>query len=573
MGISIYSTTNTNRPVQPLPYMTDLYKSKAFTWTLLLIFTIAWFYMLDLRTLVPTDEGRYAEMAREMVASGDWITTRLNGIKYFEKPPLQTWMNALTFELFGMGEWQARFWTGLSGFLGIVLTAYAGCRVFNQRVGFYAGLVLASSFLWAALGHVNTLDMGLSGMMTLALCALLVAQRDSATANERRNWMLACWAGMALAVMSKGLIGLVLPGAVLVIYTAVARDWSIWKRLHLGKGLLLFFAITTPWFVLVSLKNPEFPRFFFIHEHFERFLTKTHHREGPLYYFVPLLVVGILPWLGVFAQSVVRGLKQDAAARFQPNKMLVIWAGFIFFFFSISNSKLPSYILPIFPALALLLAAYLEHAPRRSWIIAASLFTILGAAGIVLAPKVATLTKVAEEMPLYQSYVPWVLAGAAIALVGGLLTLWCLRSQQTRRDLALVILAVSGFASSQVLMLGHEPLGRYASGQPLVAPILAELGPDTPLYAVGRYDQAIPYYLRRTMILVEHTDELAFGLQQQPELWIPTRAAFIEKWRNGPKSIAVTTPDIYADLQKQGVPMRVLAQDRRRIVIANDPKP
>ena len=108
MGISIYSTTTTNRPVQPLPYMTDLYKSKAFTWTLLLIFTIAWFYMLDLRTLVPTDEGRYAEMAREMVASGDWITTRLNGIKYFEKPPLQTWMNALTFELFGMGEWQAR---------------------------------------------------------------------------------------------------------------------------------------------------------------------------------------------------------------------------------------------------------------------------------------------------------------------------------------------------------------------------------------------------------------------------------------------------------------------------------
>ncbi|MFC6520542.1 ArnT family glycosyltransferase [Undibacterium arcticum] len=312
--------------------MTDLYKSKAFTWALLLIFTIAWFYMLDLRTLVPTDEGRYAEMAREMVASGDWITTRLNGIKYFEKPPLQTWMNALTFELFGMGEWQARFWTGLSGFFGIVMTAYAGYRVFNPRVGFYAGLVLASSWLWAALGHVNTLDMGLSGMMTLALCALLVAQRDNATASERRTWMLACWAGMALAVMSKGLIGLVLPGAVLVIYTVLARDWSIWQRLHLGKGLLLFFAITTPWFILVSLKNPEFPRFFFIHEHFERFLTKTHHREGPLYYFVPLLVVGLLPWLGVFVQSVVQGMKHDAAARFQPKKMLVIWAGFIFFF-------------------------------------------------------------------------------------------------------------------------------------------------------------------------------------------------------------------------------------------------
>ncbi|MFC6520541.1 hypothetical protein ACFQAT_12965 [Undibacterium arcticum] len=122
-------------------------------------------------------------------------------------------------------------------------------------------------------------------------------------------------------------------------------------------------------------------------------------------------------------------------------------------------------------------------------------------------------------------------------------------------------------------MLGHEPLGRYASGEPLVAPILAELSPDTPLYAVGRYDQAIPYYLRRTMILVEHTDELEFGLKQQPELWIPTRAAFIDKWRNGPKSIAVTTPEIYTEMQKQGVPMRIVVQDPRRIVIANDPKP
>ncbi|MFD2272221.1 ArnT family glycosyltransferase [Undibacterium arcticum] len=143
------------------------------------------------------------------------------------------------------------------------MTAYAGYRVFNPRVGFYAGLVLASSWLWAALGHVNTLDMGLSGMMTLALCALLVAQRDNATASERRTWMLACWAGMALAVMSKGLIGLVLPGAVLVIYTVLARDWSIWQRLHLGKGLLLFFCdhhavVHTG----VAEKNPEFPRFF-----------------------------------------------------------------------------------------------------------------------------------------------------------------------------------------------------------------------------------------------------------------------------------------------------------------------
>src|SRR4051794_27820381 len=157
--------------------MKDLHKSRPLVWGLLIAFCVVWFYGLGARTLVPTDEGRYAEMAREMVTTNDWITPRLNATKYFEKPPLQNWMNALTFKAFGFGEWQARLWTGLCGLLGIALVAWTGRKVFSPRIGFTAAVVLASSFLWAALGHVNTLDMGLSGMMTLALCGLLLGQR------------------------------------------------------------------------------------------------------------------------------------------------------------------------------------------------------------------------------------------------------------------------------------------------------------------------------------------------------------------------------------------------------------
>ena len=214
----------------------ELHASKVAMWTLFGCFIIVTLYALGIRTLVPPDEGRYAEMAREMFASGDWITTRLNQIKYFEKPPLQTWMNALTFAAFGLGEWQARLWTGLCGIIGVGMTAWAGRKVFGPRVGLYAGLVLASSLFWLASGQINSLDMGLSSMMTLTLASLLIAQRDEATASERRNWMLVCWAGMALAVLAKGLIGLVLPGAVLILYSLFARDWRIWRRLHLLKG-------------------------------------------------------------------------------------------------------------------------------------------------------------------------------------------------------------------------------------------------------------------------------------------------------------------------------------------------
>jgi len=561
--------------------MRDLYKSKAFVWTLLIFFLLIWFYMLGARTLVPTDEGRYAEMAREMVATQDWITTRLNGIKYFEKPPLQTWMNAITFELFGLGEWQARLWTGLCGLFGIGLVAYTGRRVFNARVAFYAPLVLGSSLFWAGMAHINTLDMGLAGMMTLSVCALLLAQRNDANRDEQRNWMLLCWAGMALAVLSKGLIGIVLPGAVLVLYTIFSRDWAIWKRLHLIKGLILFFIITTPWFVLVSLKNPEFPQFFFIHEHFQRFTTKIHSRTGPWYYFIPILLLGILPWLGVLVQSLLHGLREDqgsssfnslTSGRFQPRKMLLIWSVFIFVFFSISSSKLPSYILPIFPTLALLIASYLERASFKAIVWSASIVAVPCAIAMAFIPRVPSLAKDAYSLPLVTAHVPWIYAATIIAFVGAVLAIRFARSQ---KDLAVVFLAAATFVSGQLLMLGHDPQGRYSAGIDYVPALQAELTPETPMYLVGRYEQALPFYLQRTMTLVRHADEMEFGLKQEPQLWLPTIDGFVAQWvadhTAGKKDIAIMDPAVYADLKQRGIPMRLIGQDPRRVIVANNP--
>lgn len=546
--------------------------SRPLLWALLIGFCIAWFYTLGVRTLVPTDEGRYAEMAREMVATGDWITPRLNAIKYFEKPPLQVWMTAIAFKLFGLGEWQARLWTGLCGLFGVLLTAYTGSRLFSERVGIMTGTVLGSSLLWASLGHINTLDMGLSAMMTLALCGLLLAQRHDASASEQRNWMLACWAGMALAVMSKGLIGVVLPGAVLVLYTLLSRDWKIWTRLHLGLGLLVFFAITVPWFILVWLKNPEHPRFFFIHEHFERFTSKVHHREGPWYYFIPILLLGILPWLGVLAQSLWQGRDANTSG-FRPKTMMLVWAGFIFFFFSISGSKLPSYILPIFPALALMIAAYLDNAPRKAWSITAGLMLAVGIAGLAFGLRLSTMTADPMEAPLYQEAQPWVLMAFGVVIAGAIITLaWTRRLDSEQPFRATLALGVAGFLAGQLLMIGSEPYGRYRAGAALVPAIQAELTPTVKVYAVGLYDQTLPFYLRRTMTLVQHADELEFGLEQEPNLWLPTREAFFAQWTAGPKAVAITRPEIFTELQKRNLPMRVVAKDARRVVITNDLK-
>lgn len=564
-------------------------------WSLILVLLsilgIVWFGMLGARSLVPTDEGRYAEMAREMLATGDWVTTRLNGIKYFEKPPLQIWMTALAFKFFGLGEWQARLWTGLSGFAGIILTGVAASRVFGREVGLMAAAVLASCAFWGIGGHINSLDMSLAGAMTLTLCSLLIAQTALTIVSQRR-WMLACWAGLGLAVMSKGLIGLVLPGMVLLVYCAVARDWAIWKRLHIVSGLITFLVITAPWFILVSIRNPEFAHFFFIHEHFQRFTSNIHHREGPWYYFIPLLVLGLLPWVGVVGQATWAAARRPEEAltvpenasagsaplpppmlplqTFQPQKLLLVWSVAIFVFFSISSSKLPAYILPIFPAIAITIAAYLHHASRRAWWLIAGSVALLGIAMLALVPQFTRFAADVTQLASFQASKPWLALAGLIALGGATPVLWwCYKRRHDFSLKATLILACASFLAVQVLMLASEPHGRARSGLPLVPAIAAELTPQTPLYAVGLYDQTLPFYLRRTMILVQHADELEFGLQQEPWRWKPTLREFLVPWQSEPKAVAVMRSDIFEELRSQGVPMREIARKGRQVVVVN----
>nr|MBA2689974.1 glycosyltransferase family 39 protein [Burkholderiales bacterium] len=317
---------------------------------LLLLFSfIVWFGPLDYRKLVKPDEGRYAEIAREMVVSGDWLTPRLNGIKYFEKPPLQYWATAAAFKVFGFHDWAARLWTALTGFMTVLVVYWAGRRLFGPAVGLYAGMVLISSAYFLLLGHVNTLDMGLTFFTTLALTGFCCAEREGAGTRERKWGMLTAWIAMALAVLSKGLIGVVLPGATLALYTLATRDWRIWQRLNLMPGVLIFLAIAAPWFIAVSLHNPDFAWFFFVHEHLLRYATPEARREGPVYYFVGILLIGSLPWIGVMLDSLWATMRRYTPSKTdRPTLILLIWIILVFIFFSLSSSKLPAYILPIF---------------------------------------------------------------------------------------------------------------------------------------------------------------------------------------------------------------------------------
>ena len=536
---------------------------------LLVALAIVWFAPLGLRHLIPSDEGRYAEMAREMFVTGDWITPRYNGYKYFEKPPLQTWLNALTFAWFGIGEWQARLYTGLASFAGVLLVGFTGARLFNPLSGFLAAVVLACSPYWNLMGHFNALDMGLAFWMTLSLCSLLLAQRPGLQAGAARGWMWACWGAMAFAVLSKGLVGLILPGAVLVLYTLIARDWALWKRLYLVSGLVIFFAIVTPWFVLVQQRNPEFFNFFFIVQQFRRYLTPEQNRPGPLYYFVPVLLVGFLPWLSVAWQSIRHALRMPRQPNgFSPMLVLLIWSAFIFLFFSASHSKLISYVLPVAPALALMIGAYLPlmSADRfRRHLLGYLVFLVVAAFGIIF---LAYQGDARTPNALYRAFQLWLYAGLAVAGALTLAAAWL--NRRVGVAAAITAFGAAWLAFGTIGGTGHDEFGRYSSGAllaPAVRAELAKLPPDTPFYSIEMLDHTFPFYMGHTTIMVQRQDELAFGISMEPNKWIPTVDEWITRWKQDTHALAIMPPGQYDTLVKQGVPMRVIARDNRRVIV------
>lgn len=530
-------------------------------WMLLVLLMAAvWFGNLEYRKLVRPDEGRYAEIAREMATSGDWVTPRLNDIKYFEKPALQYWVTAGAYRLFGEHHWTARLWSALTGFLGILFTAFAATRLFGREAGLLSAAVLGSSLLYTLIAHMNSLDMGMTFFMGGALLSFLLAQQDAASARASRLWMHVAWAALAFSVLSKGLMGIVLPGAVLVLYTLIERDFGLWKRLHLFSGILLFMAIAAPWFIAVSIANPEFFHFFFIHEHFERFLTKTHGRYEPWWWFIPILAAGILPWLIPLVDSLIRAWKTEPAAqqRFKPKRFLLIWAVFIFVFFSLSGSKLASYILPIFPALALLIGDHLSRIDGRRlfWQILPVAF--LATAGLILAPNTVRFADNELARGQYALFANWLLAASAIWLVGTVAAL--LLSCRDKVRSAIIVLACTSLIAAQVLLTGHDSLSATRSDYAIAEQIKPHLRPGAPFYSLEGYDQTLTFYLKRTVTLVAYQDEMAFGIAQEPHKWLPDIESFKQAWILQPYALAIMPHGTYQQLSQQGLPMRVIAR-------------
>ena len=522
------------------------------------------------RKLANPDEGRYSEIAREMALSGDFVTPRLNGLKYFEKPPLQYWATAVAFRLFGESELTARLYTALCGLGCILLIAYTGKRLYDEETGLLAALVLLSAPYFVALIEIVTLDMGLTFWMTLTISAFLISQNTADQPSQRR-WLWVAWAGMAGAMLSKGLIGIVFPAAALFFYCLLQRDFRLLAQLEWMRGLAIFFVLVMPWLVMVSIQNPEFLQFFFIHEHFERFTTTTHRRVQNWWYFLPILFAGLLPWALALIPAAVSGWRSAAKPIgqnriFAPLKFVLIYSMFVLAFFSLSSSKLPAYILPIFPLIALLIGVYLRNVDARwlAWMVLPTLPVALWGA---YAAWQAPLQMSPEDFrrPLYDAMSLWVIGAAVVIAGSSLIAFVALRFH--RKWLGVLFISIGTMIGVELIERGYEHISPLQSAANLAQSIRYFLKPETRLYSVENYEQSLPFYLKRTLTLVNYVDEFELGETSEPDKWIKRLEDFPPSWNAPGPAIAIIQPDQVEKMKNLGLSFEIIHQDPRRIAI------
>lgn len=509
---------------------------------------LALFFALFLgsRPLSVPDEGRYVEIPREMAATGDWLTPRLNGVKYFEKPPLFYWFEALLIKVFGLSEWSVRIGPAFFALLGCVAVYYAGTRIYGRLTGILSAVVLATSGLYYVLSRLITLDMPVTALLTLALLSFLLATRE-APGTGRRLFFYGFYACAALATLTKGLIGIIFPGMIIFWWLVVTGEWRLLRSMHLPSGVALFLLIAAPWHLLAGRANPEFFDFYFIREHFQRYLTTVHHHYKPAWFYLPVLLGVFFPWTVFLLQAARRAFPPGfwkERRNYRVELFLLLWALLIFLFFSASSSKLVPYILPVFPPLALLIGKYLADGWNggdlwgfRPGAVAFSIISALLAAALFIVHRYVPAVDTMGTTLVLWTAGGWLLLGS--------IAVWTSSGRDAaRRTIVHLIAAVSLFL---IIMGAVASAFDTRSLKPLAMTLKPLLRSGDEIAHYHNYYQDLPVYLERRMTVVGWKGELEFGTTiEDTNGWMIDEAELWKRWK-GPNRMFLVAGTRNAD--------------------------
>ena len=547
---------------------------------------------LGTRPLSVPDEGRYAEIPREMLVLHDFVTPHLNGIKYFEKPPLFYWLQAGAIKalnpliiktenivtkpkenhyLTPISEWTVRLPNAIVALFGCLSVYAAGRILFERRAGLLSAIILASSLLYFALARMVTLDMTLSLCLSGSLLAFLIASHQSPS-FKRRTLFYSAYIFAALAVLTKGLVGIIFPIMIIGCWILLSNQWRLLKECYLPSGIFLFLLIVLPWHVLVQVRNPEFFQFYFIDQQFLRYSTLIAQRYQPDWFFIPIFIAGFLPWVGFFPQALMSHLPRNWQQVKEKNNFifLLLWIGIIFLFFSFSHSKLIPYILPIFPGLALLTGHYLSTYWQQCNVIKWGYITVpvvwlgLGVVGILCLANDPSIT-------LSQISRNFLITGYSVFLLGSLMASCLILYKKSK--MAFITLAIGSVISFLIVSISIPQLDTR-SIKPLVAILKPLLKPKTKVFTYDDYYQDLPFYLNHRVFTVNVSGELSFGMQHQDtHAWMLNDAHFWPIWNSHEYVYMITNKEIYQRLEQSKTPaIFLLAQTEQDVLLSNHPK-
>jgi 4-amino-4-deoxy-L-arabinose transferase-like glycosyltransferase len=394
----------------------------------LLLALLSFFGGLGRGALTDTDEAFYAESAREMVESGDWLTPYFNYEPRFQKPILYYWLTAATFAVTGPNEFAARLWAAVSGIGLVLITTACGRRWFDETIGILAGAITATSFGYFALARLSLPDLPLAFFITLTIWAALVATLDRE--RQPRNWLLVAAAAAALGFLTKGPLGIIIPVLVIAPVLLIERRSFDLELSDLVLAGLLFLAMAMPWYIAMWWRHgPAYLEGFFIGDNYERFATARFNDPRPFWFYVPVLAGGLLPWtaltvvwLGPVWQAITR--RRSIAT---VDLRLLLWLVLPLIFFTLSIGKQPRYILPALPPLALLLASSIVERTREWRSLDGSRVRPRPNLAVVIGTVLGGAFLIAVAVMLYRARIvflnipePAILMAAAVSALGGL---------------------------------------------------------------------------------------------------------------------------------------------------------
>jgi 4-amino-4-deoxy-L-arabinose transferase-like glycosyltransferase len=547
-----------------------------------LIFGLFYAIWIGSYALFTPDEGRYSEVAREMVVSGDYITPRLNGVAFLDKPALYYWLQASAIHLFGLKEWALRFWPAVFGILGCLVTYAAGHSLFNRRTALIAATMLATSPLYYGAAHYANLDLEVAVLISNSLLFFLLGVHHSKT-RWRTPLLLMAYIFAALAFLTKGLIGLVFPAAIIGAWIFILNRWQLLTKIHLFSGLIIFFMLAAPWYYLVQKANPEFLHFFFVTQQVSRFLTKaSFNSQAAPWFYVPVVLAGFMPWSLFIIQSIVYHLKRVWQHRhtYQYELFLLLWFILIFLFFSIPKSKTVGYILPIFPALALLTSRYLDTlwdmARSKAMTHAMNIFISLAIiiAIICFAIPHVQIIRLNPNSTLYLNLI------AFLFLLSSGLTIVFLKKMNASQFFTLLTLTVCLFL---LILAASSHIINSKTIKPLATQLKYHIKPDDEVVTYYKYYQDLPIYLERRITIVanwhandiQYNDnwlrELWYGMPfQDTSAWLIEEDTFWQRWNSDKRIFTFMNSNYYKEFsEKVRGPAYKLGEYNNVILISN----